>query len=861
MKKFSTDALSGICTQEQLNLLDSVDALRLQGISHYVSLPQIIVCGDQSSGKSSVLETISGVAFPVKSNLCTRFPTELVLRKSSQIGVSVSIVPHPSRSESEQRSLSSFRETLDSFDNLPILIGNAKSIMGISTHSKAFSNNILQIEVAGPDQPHLTIVSLPSLIHSETKQQSAADVTLVQEVVQKYMREPRSIILAVVSAKNNSTNQIVLRLAHTTDESGHRTMGVITKPDVLIPGSETKKMFISLAKNQEVDFHLGWHVLKNLLDTEKARGTLSDHDAQEREFFSQGVWEFMPKNLLGINRLRDHLSTLLLSQIATELPNLIDEIKVQVDKSNEELKRLGNARESLQQQQAYLFHISQAFQTTVKAAVDGTYNSAFFDDIHADSGYRKRLRAVVQNLNEAFADNISRHGHRRKIAASSEPKILDQDSQIMLTRAEYIRHIEKILKRTRGRELPGTFNPMIISELFMEQCMLWESITSSHISQVADAVKQFIGSTIAHIADNATSTVLMREIFEPKLDDLRQAAQEKILELLVPHTHGHPITYNHYFTENLQKIRNERREKEIMQSIRAFFNASDLETVAREVESVDLRGLSRRIVQSTEPDMGQFASAEALDCMLAYYKASVALKRFIDDFAVEAIENKLVVPLSNLFSPIAVFEMTPKMVTCIAGETKEYRSLREQLSKKLDILVRGLETCKKFVGIRGIVMESNMKPASATVTHSPQRKCHPSASEQSEDFSLPAEETDAQVTPPEDSQLSPTILSDQAERIDLVPIESLSDCTPLAPGEDQNIANRIPEWIQDTIPDALEQERPADVTVDIGPPGPAEEEWPLSMIGKSKKSKKKNKRKKPSAEKELDVPMEQNAIE
>lgn len=82
----------------------------------------------------------------------------------------------------------------------------------------------------------------------------------------------------------------------------------------------------------------------------------------------------------------------------------------------------------------------------------------------------------------------------------------------------------------------------------------------------------------------------------------------------------------------------------------------------------------------------------------------MALKRFIDDVAVEAVENKLVVSLSDLFSPIAVFEMAPEMVTSIAGETKEYRSLREQLSKKLDILVRGLETCKKFVGIRGIGM-------------------------------------------------------------------------------------------------------------------------------------------------------------
>ena len=71
MKTFRTDALEGLCTHEQLDLLNSISTLRSQGISHYISLPQIIVCGDQSSGKSSVLEAISGVSFPVKSSLCT----------------------------------------------------------------------------------------------------------------------------------------------------------------------------------------------------------------------------------------------------------------------------------------------------------------------------------------------------------------------------------------------------------------------------------------------------------------------------------------------------------------------------------------------------------------------------------------------------------------------------------------------------------------------------------------------------------------------------------------------------------------------------------------------------------------------
>jgi len=78
------------------------------------------------------------------------------------------------------------------------------------------------------------------------------------------MKELRSIILAVVSAKNDYANQIVLKLARATDKKGNRTLGVITKPDTLIPSSESEAMYVSLARNQDVEFRLGWHVLKNM---------------------------------------------------------------------------------------------------------------------------------------------------------------------------------------------------------------------------------------------------------------------------------------------------------------------------------------------------------------------------------------------------------------------------------------------------------------------------------------------------------------------------------------------------------------------------------------------------------------------
>ena len=621
LKPFQTDALNWLCSQDQLDLLDSVDCLRSQGISHYVSLPQIIVCGDQSSGKSSVLEAISGVSFPVKSSLSTRFPTELVLRKTPQAGVSVSIVPHQARTESERLALSSFHEQLEGFEGLPNLIEDAKAAMGISTHGKAFSKDLLRVEVSGPDRPHLTIVDLPGLIHSETKQQSASDVELVQDVVQSYMKEPRSIILAVVSAKNDYANQIVLKLARAADKKGNRTMGVITKPDTLLAGSESEAMYVSLARNQDVEFRLGWHVLKNM-DSETGDWSLADRDIKEEEFFSQGIWEVMSRSLLGINKVRGRLSNVLLGQIATELPSLIDEIEVKSTACRSRLDKLGDPRATLAEQQLYLFHLSQSFQSLVKAAVDGTYNDPFFDDVKSGPGYQKRIRAVMQNLNLDFADSIARRGHYREVTNSKDTNYISKDV-IPITRDKFIDHIQHLMKRTKGRELPGTFNPMIVSDLFLEQSTPWEAIARSHIDKVWKAAKEFLGHAAAYVADATTSKALFQTIFEPALNQLLETLIEKTTELLTPHQNSHPITYNLYFTDTLQKLRKERNQDEYSKIIKQFFGVSSLETSHYCDRNHDLYQLVTALVQHTEPNMNRFACSEALDCMEAYYKVDL----------------------------------------------------------------------------------------------------------------------------------------------------------------------------------------------------------------------------------------------
>jgi hypothetical protein len=75
----------------------------------------------------------------------------------------------------------------------------------------------------------------------------------------------------------------------------------------------------------------------------------------------------------------------------------------------------------------------------------------------------------------------------------------------------------------------------------------------------------------------------------------------------------------------------------------------------------------------------------------------VAFKRFVDDIAVEAVETNLIAELGNILSPIKVTYLASDVVTRVAGETDESRAKRRQLTHQLDVLVQGLQTCKKFV--------------------------------------------------------------------------------------------------------------------------------------------------------------------
>ena len=129
-----------------------------------------------------------------------------------------------------------------------------------SRGKKSYSDNTLKVEVTGPSQPQLTLVDLPGLIVSADDQ----NVQLVEDLVRRYMANPRSVILAVVASSTDADNQSTLKLAKEYDQQGKRTLGILTKPDLLENAPNKERQWQAVTRNETFPFELGWHILRNV---------------------------------------------------------------------------------------------------------------------------------------------------------------------------------------------------------------------------------------------------------------------------------------------------------------------------------------------------------------------------------------------------------------------------------------------------------------------------------------------------------------------------------------------------------------------------------------------------------------------
>jgi len=122
----------------------------------------------------------------------------------------------------------------------------------------------------------------------------------------------------------------------------------------------------------------------------------------------------------------------------------------------------------------------------------------------SEPGYQERIRAVVQNL--------SRELRRGSLDGAGPPSTNNRlrgvpHGVIPTIRDDFIGEIQELMQRTRGRELPCTFNSMIVANLFAKQAGPWE-IVRKHVDKVQIAVKAFLGLVVGHVADPGSRTTL-----------------------------------------------------------------------------------------------------------------------------------------------------------------------------------------------------------------------------------------------------------------------------------------------------------------------------------------------------------------
>ncbi|ODH52803.1 hypothetical protein GX48_00997 [Paracoccidioides brasiliensis] len=662
MDTFDTSSLHLLQSKGQREFLDGLDELRDLGFRCRLALPQVVICGDQNSGKSSVFEALTGVALPTSNRLCTRFATEVILRRSNESSASVKIRPGPDAAPDHRHKLGIFARSHNWLQDIPKLFSEARLIMGLISDGR-YSLDILQLEVSGPSLPDLTVVDLPGLINSPGMHQTMEDVALVQNLTEAYMRNPRSIILAIVSAENSISQQLVLRM---TKSCSPRTMAIITKPDTLQPGSASEESFFARARNQDTPLRLGWHVLMNNDTTEK-RSRHFKRDDMENLFLSTSMpWKTLSPNCTGIESLRSRLTKILLGQVESQLSSLSAELQQDLETSRTLMAKLGPDRKSDTAQRLYLTTIAERFQALSRSATAGDYQDSYFR-YHPQTSVR-RLRSIIRNWAEDFAADMEDRGHSYNIYDDTTQEGVDQ-APVQITpdypqpvgRSSFINGLSQLLSQKENRESNGLVNSQAVGELFIRYSIKWTSMAKAHVYELWKKVKLFLDDLLHHIAGAEVGEAILRELLDQEMSDRLKELNNKIEELAAPYKRVIPATLSRKLTAKIHRLRT-------------------------------LNG-SNGIDEFQDEGSDTSVYYEILDCMETYY--AVALPVFIDNVAGLAVENCLIENLENILSPSKIVQLSNEKIERIAADSEDTQIARRHLVSKVRVLDHAVKACQR----------------------------------------------------------------------------------------------------------------------------------------------------------------------
>lgn len=257
----------------------------------------------------------------------------------------------------------------------------------------------------------------------------------------------------------------------------------------------------------------------------------------------------------------------------------------------------------------------------------------------------RRFRAVVQHLNLGFSDRMHQHGHKYRIPSrknKDDVEIKDEQSEpgsdpIKMTRDEAIDWVHRTLERSRGLEFPGSFNPLIISQLFWEQSTPWSNLALAHIELVAEKCKTFVDIVLTETSPSDIKARLADYCIEKALTTALAAAKSE-LNKIVEDKQRNLMTYNHYFTSKIQ----DQRKTKMAQILSGVAKSAQVSWAKDGDENrietyISPKKLEQDMHAGIEENMDKFSAEDALDTQIAYYADE--LKYFINCVSKQVVGN------------------------------------------------------------------------------------------------------------------------------------------------------------------------------------------------------------------------------
>ncbi|TAQ84880.1 hypothetical protein B7494_g6794 [Chlorociboria aeruginascens] len=327
--------------------------LQTVGQSNALTLPSIVVIGSQSSGKSSVLEAIVGHEFlPKGSNMVTRRPIELTLVNTPDAQAEYG--EFPALGLGKLTDFSHIQRTLTEL-NLAV------------PDSECVSDDPIQLTISSPYVPDLSLIDLPGYIQVAGNDQPAELKQKITDLCDKYIQPP-NVILAISAADVDLANSTALRASRRVDPRGERTIGVVTKMDLVDPirGS-------AILNDRKYPLRLGYVGVVSRVPSQstslfkKGSGNISSAISKnENAFFSAHPIEFGPEAGLnvGTTTLRKKLMQVLEQTMAASLQSTGDAIRQELEEATYEFKVQYNDRPL--SAESYLAESLDAFKHSFK---------------------------------------------------------------------------------------------------------------------------------------------------------------------------------------------------------------------------------------------------------------------------------------------------------------------------------------------------------------------------------------------------------------------------------------------------------------------------------------------------------------